>query len=140
LLQGGPVSFRELPCLDSQSADYPQGEVLATPVNVMTAIRRILPRKFTLRDQIPPPRGTLLFLPQINTPTYVSNTDNSGSEKQAAHAWGAPEGKAELNDEEAAAEMAKNERKEGEAEDKEAEPEPEEEKVMSYDAYLAQQA
>lgn len=69
----------------------------------------------------------------------MSNTDNSGSEKQAAQAWGAAEGKAELNDEQAAAEMAKNEQKEGEAEANEAEPEPEE-KVMSYDAYLAQQA
>ena len=36
--------------------------------------------------------------------------------------------------------MAKKEQKEGEAEGKEAEAEAEEEKVMSYDAYLAQQA
>lgn len=64
-----------------------------------------------------------------------------GSEKQAAQAWGAAEGEAELKDEQAAAEIAKKELKEGEAEGKEnAEAEAEEEKLVSYETYLAQQA
>ncbi|PKS11904.1 hypothetical protein jhhlp_001198 [Lomentospora prolificans] len=63
----------------------------------------------------------------------------SGSEKQAAQSWGATEGEAELKDEVAGEEIAKNEAKEGEAEAKETEAEPEE-KHISYEDYLAQLA
>lgn len=67
---------------------------------------------------------------------------HSNSEKQAAQSWGANEGEAELKDEQAAAEIAQSEQKaEGEAaaegEAKEEEPE---EKHITYDQYLIQQA
>lgn len=67
---------------------------------------------------------------------------HSNSEKQAAQSWGANEGEAELKDEQAAAEIAQSEQKaEGEAaaegEAKEEEPE---EKHITYDEYLVQQA
>jgi plasminogen activator inhibitor 1 RNA-binding protein len=71
---------------------------------------------------------------------------NSGSsDKQAAHGWGATEGDAELKDETAGEEIAKKDEKEaavedaaeGDGKDEPAEPE---EKQVSYDDYLAQQA
>ncbi|KAL3426773.1 elicitor protein [Phlyctema vagabunda] len=67
------------------------------------------------------------------------------SEKQAAHGWGATEGNAELDDEQAGEAIAKTEQKEaltgdGEAEGAvEAEAEPEDNSI-SYADYLAQQA
>ncbi|KAK4155182.1 hypothetical protein C8A00DRAFT_13749, partial [Chaetomidium leptoderma] len=67
---------------------------------------------------------------------------HSNSEKQAAQSWGANEGNAELKDEQAAAEIAQSEQKaegeaaaEGDAREEEAE-----DKHISYDQYLAQQA
>lgn len=67
---------------------------------------------------------------------------HSNSEKQAAASWGGKDGEGELKDEQAGAEIAQTEQKaEGEAapeaEAKEEEPE---EKHISYDEYLAQQA
>ena len=74
--------------------------------------------------------------------TVVNTLCSSNSEKQAAQSWGANEGEAELKDEQAAAEIAQSEQKaEGEAaaegEAKEEEPE---EKHITYDEYLVQQA
>jgi len=77
-----------------------------------------------------------------------SNTVGGDSEKQAAHGWGANEGEAELNDEQAGEAIAKAEQKEaltgdGDAPptdgavDAEAEPE---DNSISYADYLAQQA
>ncbi|KAJ4304003.1 hypothetical protein N0V88_001607 [Collariella sp. IMI 366227] len=67
---------------------------------------------------------------------------HSNSEKQAAASWGGKDGEGELKDEQAGAEIAQTEQKaEGEAapeaEAKEEEPE---EKQVSYEQYLAQQA
>lgn len=91
----------------------------------------------TLRTSLRKSPETALRTSDVTVP----NTRDSGSEKQAAHAWGAAEGEAELKDEQAAAEIAKKEHKEGEAEGKEnAEAEAEEEKLVSYETYLAQQA
>lgn len=66
------------------------------------------------------------------------------SEKQAAHGWGATEGNAELNDEQAGDAIAKSEQKEaltgdGEGAEAEAEAEPEDTSI-SYADYLSQQA
>lgn len=66
----------------------------------------------------------------------------SNSEKQAAQSWGANEGDAELKDSQAAEAMAESEKKEaaeGEAAAEAKEEEPEE-KHISYDQYLAEQA
>jgi plasminogen activator inhibitor 1 RNA-binding protein len=66
---------------------------------------------------------------------------HSNSEKQAAQSWGANEGDAELKDEQAAAEIAQSEQKaEGEAAEGEAKDEEPEEKQVTYDEFLAQQA
>lgn len=66
----------------------------------------------------------------------------SGSEKQAAQSWGAVEGEAEQKDEQVGEEIAQTELKEATAEDAEnpATPAEPEEKHVSYDEYLAQQA
>ncbi|ROT38553.1 hypothetical protein SODALDRAFT_333153 [Sodiomyces alkalinus F11] len=67
----------------------------------------------------------------------------SGSEKQAAQSWGAPEGTAELKDEQAGEAIAQSEKKEAEGEavtDENAKPEEPEDKHISYAEYLAQQA
>lgn len=61
-----------------------------------------------------------------------------GSEKQAAQSWGAAEGTAELNDEQAGEAIAQSEKKDAEAEDAEAEPQEPEVKTMSLDAFYAQ--
>jgi plasminogen activator inhibitor 1 RNA-binding protein len=65
---------------------------------------------------------------------------SSNSEKQAAASWGANEGQAELKDEQAGAEIAKSEQKEGEAAEGSVKEEEPEDKHISYDQYLAQQA
>lgn len=61
-----------------------------------------------------------------------------GSEKQAAQSWGAPDGDAELKDEQAGDAIAENEKNDAEAEDAEAEPKEPEVKQITLDAYLAQ--
>ncbi|KAL1874323.1 hypothetical protein Daus18300_003687 [Diaporthe australafricana] len=63
-----------------------------------------------------------------------------GSEKQAAQSWGATEGAAELNDEQAGEAIAKNELKDAEAEDAEAEAQEPEVKQVTLDAWYAEQA
>ncbi|KAI1777592.1 hypothetical protein F4818DRAFT_407199 [Hypoxylon cercidicola] len=66
----------------------------------------------------------------------------SGSEKQAALSWGATEGDAEQKDEQVGEEIAQTELKEATAEDAEnpATPAEPEDKHVSYEEYLAQQA
>ncbi|KAI0024620.1 hypothetical protein F4780DRAFT_775564 [Xylariomycetidae sp. FL0641] len=67
----------------------------------------------------------------------------SGSEKQAAHGWGAEDGGAEQKDEQAGEEIAKTELNQAAAEDVEdanATPAEPEEKQVSFEDYLAQQA
>ena len=72
---------------------------------------------------------------------YVSNNGYSGnSEKQAAQGWGAPEGDAELKDEQAGEAIAQTDAKAAEGEATAEEPEEPEEKQITLDAYLAQQA
>ncbi|POS75317.1 hypothetical protein DHEL01_v206288 [Diaporthe helianthi] len=61
-----------------------------------------------------------------------------GSEKQAAQSWGANEGTAELNDEQAGEAIAQSEKKDAEAEDAEAVSQEPEVKTMSLDAFYAQ--
>ncbi|KAF2249536.1 hypothetical protein BU26DRAFT_565179 [Trematosphaeria pertusa] len=74
-----------------------------------------------------------------------SRTGIAEHDKQAAHGWGAPEGPAELADEEAGEAIAKQDEKEAAADaapenaEGEAAPEPED-KTKSYAAYLAEQA
>ncbi|KAG6364822.1 hypothetical protein INS49_006426 [Diaporthe citri] len=63
-----------------------------------------------------------------------------GSEKQAAQSWGAAEGAAELNDEQAGEAIAQSEQKDAEAEDAEAEAQEPEPKQVSLDAYYAELA
>ncbi|KAK7711283.1 hypothetical protein SLS64_005305 [Diaporthe eres] len=63
-----------------------------------------------------------------------------GSEKQAAQSWGATEGAAELNDEQAGEAIAQSEQKDAEAEDAEAEAQEPELKQVSLDAYYAELA
>lgn len=63
-----------------------------------------------------------------------------GSEKQAAQAWGAQEGEAELKDEQAGEAIAQTEKKDAEAEDAEAEDQEPEVKQVTLEAYLAEQA
>ncbi|KUI65207.1 Suppressor protein STM1 [Cytospora mali] len=63
-----------------------------------------------------------------------------GSEKQAAQAWGAAEGEAELKDEQAGEAIAQTEQKDAEAEDAEAEDKEPEVKQVTLEAYLAEQA
>ncbi|KAI3398439.1 hypothetical protein diail_9120 [Diaporthe ilicicola] len=63
-----------------------------------------------------------------------------GSEKQAAQSWGAAEGAAELNDEQAGEAIAQSEQKDAEAEDAEAEAQEPEVKQVTLEAYLAEQA
>ncbi|KKY38841.1 putative elicitor protein [Diaporthe ampelina] len=63
-----------------------------------------------------------------------------GSEKQAAQSWGAAEGTAELNDEQAGEAIAQTEQKDAEAEDAEAEAQEPEPKQVTLEAYLAEQA
>ncbi|KAK2604803.1 hypothetical protein N8I77_007703 [Diaporthe amygdali] len=63
-----------------------------------------------------------------------------GSEKQAAQSWGATEGAAELNDEQAGEAIAQTEQKDAEAEDAEAEAQEPEVKQVTLEAYLAEQA
>lgn len=96
----------------------------------------------TLTDTVEQLAGTKLFnsFPAIFTDLF------SDSEKQAAHGWGATEGTAELDDEQAGEAIAKSEQKEaltgdGEGADAEAavEAEPEDNSI-SYADYLAQQA
>lgn len=67
-----------------------------------------------------------------------SNFTNSGSEKQAAQAWGGADGDAELKDEQAGEAIAENEKAEADAEDAEAEAKEPEVKQITLDAYLAQ--
>jgi plasminogen activator inhibitor 1 RNA-binding protein len=69
-----------------------------------------------------------------------ANRVRSGSEKQAAQSWGAVEGTAELNDEQAGEAIAQSEQKEAEAEDAEAESQEPEVKRETLDAYYARQA
>ncbi|KAL6866948.1 hypothetical protein J3F83DRAFT_739405 [Trichoderma novae-zelandiae] len=65
----------------------------------------------------------------------------TGSEKQAAQAWGATEGNAELKDEQAGEAIAESEKKDEQPEDAAAEENAEpEDKSISYTDYLAQQA
>lgn len=63
----------------------------------------------------------------------------SGSEKQAAQSWGATEGTAELNDEQAGEAIAQSEQKDAEAEDAEAVSQEPEVKTMSLQDYYAKQ-
>ncbi|KJZ72954.1 hypothetical protein HIM_07717 [Hirsutella minnesotensis 3608] len=66
---------------------------------------------------------------------------HGGSDKQAAHSWGATEGNAELKDEQAGEAIARSEHKDALAEDGAAEePAEPEDKNVSYSDYLAQQA
>lgn len=73
------------------------------------------------------------------TGTQLTDMIHSGSDKQAAQSWGAPEGNAELKDEQAAEAIAQTEQKEPVDETPEEPAEPEE-KHISYGDYLAQQA
>ena len=71
----------------------------------------------------------------------VSNNGYSGnSEKQAAQGWGAPEGDAELKDEQAGEAIAQTEAKVAEGEAAAEEPEEPEQPQITLDAYFAQQA
>ena len=103
------------------------------------------------------PSGTIITLPGRTTDFVVGrgkreegdrhptrSAPRSNSEKQASQGWGATEGEAELKDEQAAEEIAQTEKKEAaegeaapEAEAKEEEPQ---EKVLTYDQYLAKLA
>jgi plasminogen activator inhibitor 1 RNA-binding protein len=70
-----------------------------------------------------------------------ANCIRSGSEKQAAQSWGAADGTAELNDEQAGEAIAQSEQKDAEAEDAEAEAqEPESPQVFTLDTFYAKQA
>lgn len=69
-----------------------------------------------------------------------TDTQPSGSEKQAAQSWGAAEGEAEQKDEQAGEAIAQSEIKDAIAEDAVDEAEVEEDKSVSYADYLAQQA
>lgn len=72
-----------------------------------------------------------------------SNISSANSEKQAAVSWGAQEGNAELKDEQAAEAIAQSEQKagaEGEGAPEEAREEEPEDKHISYEQYLVQQA
>ncbi|KAK5663878.1 hypothetical protein OQA88_84 [Cercophora sp. LCS_1] len=69
-----------------------------------------------------------------------SKTGVTDTEKATAQGWGATEGEAELKDEQAGEEIAQKEKAEGEAGEAEEAKEEEEDKHITLDQYLAQQA
>lgn len=90
-----------------------------------------------------PTTGTLRTLCRkpslrIHSKVQCANYVRSGSEKQAAQSWGATEGDAELNDEQAGEAIAQAEQKDAEAEDVEAEPQEPEAKQIPYAVWKAE--
>ncbi|KAI0441734.1 hypothetical protein F4803DRAFT_408224 [Xylaria telfairii] len=80
--------------------------------------------------------------PRDRDDRHTKGLATGGSEKQAAQSWGATEGGAEAKDEQAGEEIARTELKEATAEDGDdiATPAEPEDKHVSYNDYLAQQA
>lgn len=79
--------------------------------------------------------------PRERDDRHTKGPVGTGSEKQAAQSWGAPEGNAELKDEQAGEAIAESEKKDAADENAQPEePEEPEDKHVSYTEYLAQQA
>lgn len=99
------------------------------------AMLRTLPRTF-LHPAHKPGAPTPHF---SHPPLFLTHLLCSGSEKQAAQAWGATDGDAELKDEQAGEAIAQTEKADADAEEAEEPKEPEV-KQVTLDAYLAERA